>query len=95
MLRICCPFCGSRDEAEFRYRGDASQMRPAETEGIAAFTAYVYERSNKRGWQLEWWQHIHGCRKVLKLVRHLVTHEIAWVGWPQDVALIPDREPAP
>ena len=26
MLRISCPWCGVRDEVEFRYRGDASVL---------------------------------------------------------------------
>jgi sarcosine oxidase subunit delta len=48
MLRIRCPWCGERDETEFRYRGDASQTRPAADAGLAAFNAYVYERANPR-----------------------------------------------
>ena len=50
MLRITCPWCGVRDEAEFRYRGDASVRRPAQDAGIDAFYDYVYERANPKGW---------------------------------------------
>jgi heterotetrameric sarcosine oxidase delta subunit len=84
MLRIACPFCGERDETEFRYRGDASRVRPAADAGLPAFTAYVYERDNVLGWHLEWWLHVGGCRRLLKVHRHTLTHEIAWVGLPED-----------
>jgi sarcosine oxidase subunit delta len=80
MLRIPCPWCGVRDEVEFRYRGDATRARPGVQEGLAAFHAYVYERDNPKGWHLEWWLHVAGCRRLLKVMRHTVTHEIRWVG---------------
>jgi heterotetrameric sarcosine oxidase delta subunit len=84
MLRIACPWCGVRDETEFRYRGDASQSRPDSDAGLAAFTAYVYERANPCGWHGEWWLHVAGCRHLLKVVRHTLTHEIRWVGGAGD-----------
>jgi heterotetrameric sarcosine oxidase delta subunit len=84
MLRISCPWCGERDEIEFRYRGDAGRMRPAAGAGLAAFTAYVYERANPLGWHLEWWLHVGGCRRLLKVLRHTATHEIGWVGAPAE-----------
>ena len=76
MLRICCPWCGVRDEIEFRYRGDASLTRPSADAPLAAFTTYVYERPNDCNWHLEWWLHVSGCRKLLKVARHTLTHEI-------------------
>ncbi len=76
MLRIPCPWCGLRDESEFRYRGDAGRRRPAGEAGADAFTAYVYERDNPRGWHSEWWLHVAGCRRLLRVVRHTLTHEI-------------------
>jgi heterotetrameric sarcosine oxidase delta subunit len=84
MLRISCPWCGVRDESEFRYRGDAQRIRPAAGAGLAAFSAYVYERDNLKGWHLEWWLHVGGCRKLLKIQRHTVTHEIRWTGGALD-----------
>jgi sarcosine oxidase subunit delta len=65
-----------RDESEFRYRGDATRQRPAADAGIDAFNAYVYERDNPRDWHSEWWLHVAGCRRLLKVVRHTLTHEI-------------------
>jgi len=76
MLQIPCPWCGVRDESEFHYRGDATQRRPAADAGPAAFHAYVYERVNPRDWHSEWWLHVAGCRRLLKVVRHTLTHEI-------------------
>ena len=82
MLRIPCPWCGTRDEVEFRYRGDARKARPPAQGTLADFTAYVYARDNPLGWQLEWWLHIGGCRRLLKVERHTLSHEICWVGAP-------------
>lgn len=102
MLRIHCPWCGIRDEIEFRYKGDASVVRPVADEGVEAFARFVYERANPHGWHVEWWLHIAGCRQLLKVLRHTVTHEIAAVGragddlpLPPDPASTPDlpREP--
>jgi len=84
MLRIPCPWCGERDEVEFRYRGDAGRARPPADAGLEAFNAYVYERDNPLGWHLEWWLHAGGCRRLLKVRRHTLSHEIQWVGAPGD-----------
>jgi sarcosine oxidase subunit delta len=93
MLRIRCPHCGDRDEVEFRYRGDASRARPAADAGLAALNAFVFERDNPRGWHLEWWLHVGGCRRLLKVARHTVTHEIASVGEADaDITLPRDAE---
>ena len=91
MLRIRCPCCGERDETEFRYKGDATRRRPAGDAGLADFAAYVYERDNPRGWHVEWWLHVGGCRQLLKVVRHTVSHEIHAVGGPDD-PLAPPRD---
>jgi heterotetrameric sarcosine oxidase delta subunit len=80
VLRIRCPWCGERDESEFRYRGDARVRRPAEAADAAEVATYVYERDNPRGWHVEWWLHTAGCRMLLQVVRHTVSHRIAAVG---------------
>jgi sarcosine oxidase subunit delta len=80
VLRISCPWCGVRDETEFRYRGDASLSRPRAEEPVATFSGYVYERDNEFGWHQEWWLHTGGCRKLLKVTRHTLTHEIREVS---------------
>ena len=76
MLRIRCPWCGERDEIEYRYRGDATRARPPADAAPAAYAAYVYERDNPCGWHWEWWLHVGGCRRLLKIERHTLTHEI-------------------
>jgi sarcosine oxidase subunit delta len=89
MLRIPCPFCGVRDEAEFRFRGDASVVRPAEGAGLDEFHRYVYERANPLGWHREWWLHVFGCRQLLLIERHTLSHEI------RSVSLADGPGPAP
>src|SRR5262252_5343326 len=93
MLRIPCPWCGPRDEVEFRYRGDATRTRPGADAALADFTAYVYTRDNPLGWHLEWWLHTGGCRKLLKVLRHTMSHEIGWVGAAHEQP--PPEPPAP
>lgn len=93
MLRISCPWCGERDETEFRYRGDASCARPAPEAGLAAFVGYVYLRDNRRGWHLEWWLHVGGCRQLLKVLRHTLTHEVRWVGGAGEAPPVPEELP--
>ena len=87
MLQICCPWCGVRDEIEFRYRGDASVVRPPAEAVAAQFNAYVYERDNRCDWHLEWWLHVGGCRMLFRLERHTLTHELRPVGGPADAAI--------
>ncbi|HTX04477.1 MAG TPA: sarcosine oxidase subunit delta [Steroidobacteraceae bacterium] len=84
MLRIPCPWCGERDEIEFRYRGDATCRRPRADAPLEAFIAYAYERANPCGWHSEWWLHVGGCGQLLKVLRHTMSHEIRFVGAPGD-----------
>jgi len=93
MLRINCPWCGERDETEFRYRGDATRLRPHADATLEEFVRYVNERDNPLGWHLEWSLHVGGCRKLLKVVRHTLTHEIRAVSAPQEQPALPGEEP--
>jgi len=79
VIRIDCPWCGPRDEAEFAYRGDATVRRPAADASADAFFDYVHRRRNPRGWHVEWWHHVGGCRQFVKVVRHTLTHAVAAV----------------
>jgi len=92
MLRIPCPWCGLRDETEFRYRGDATRVRPAAAAPLEDFCAYVYQRDNPRGWHIEWWLHVAGCRRLLKVVRHTLSHEIGAVTAPEQHPALPPPE---
>ena len=89
MLRIPCPWCGVRDETEFRYRGDATRVRPAADSAPTAFVSYVYERDNPCDWHSEWWLHVAGCRQLLKVVRHTLTHEVRAVSVAADTPALP------
>ena len=83
MLIIDCPWCGSRAQTEFTYEGDATVERP-DNGDEKAFFEYVYIRDNPSGWLDEMWQHTSGCRRFLKVRRHVTTHEIAGSAKPGD-----------
>src|SRR5271165_2415002 len=65
-MRINCPYCGERDQAEFSYFGDASKTRPADPMADAATVFdYVYLRENRAGKMDEFWYHGAGCHAWL------------------------------
>ncbi|MFN3945796.1 MAG: sarcosine oxidase subunit delta [Allosphingosinicella sp.] len=76
MLRIHCPWCGARDEIEFRCGGESHIERPEPDVSDATWAAYLFERDNPRGARAERWVHSAGCRQWFNLVRDTVTHEI-------------------
>ena len=84
MIRITCPYCGPRDHQEFAYVGDATLTRPADDAGADAWYDFVYLRDNPRGPHLEYWQHVHGCRAFVKVLRDTLTHEILATGTAAD-----------
>lgn len=76
MLRITCPWCGTRDYTEFRYGGDAGKARPVHGEGDAvAWHDHVFLFDNPKGPHTEYWQHVLGCRQWLVLERNTATNE--------------------
>ena len=76
MLRIDCPICGLRDEAEFSYGADAGVVRPSMNEvNPKPWLDYVFMRNNPRGWHKEYWHHVQGCRQWLVLERNTLTHD--------------------
>ena len=78
MLVITCPWCGPRDEAEFRCGGESHIARPADPAGQsdAEWADYLYMRTNPKGTQYERWLHVHGCGRWFNVARSTVTHEI-------------------
>ena len=78
MLQIPCPWCGPRDEVEFRYGGQAHVAYPAEPAALddAAWAEYLFVRDNPRGWFVERWMHVLACRRWFNLERHTVSNEI-------------------
>lgn len=82
MLLIPCPYCGTRDEREFVYGGDAtaSPILGAEAAiGDAEWSAALYLRDDPRGQAAEHWVHRHGCRRWLEITRDRTTHAIVSV----------------
>lgn len=78
MLLIECPFCGPRDEFEFRCGGQGHIARPGPPEQIsdATWGDYLFTRINPKGVSLERWVHAAGCRQWFNVARSTVTHEI-------------------
>ena len=78
MLLIPCPWCGPRDEVEFRYGGEAGVAYPSDPDTVsdAGWAEYLFVRANPKGWFAERWVHTHGCRRWFSVARHTVTHEI-------------------
>ncbi|MEM6487039.1 MAG: sarcosine oxidase subunit delta [Pseudomonadota bacterium] len=101
MMQIHCPFCGPRDQDEFVYVGNASVVYPPLDAPREVWCDAVFYHDNPRGWVHELWQHVHGCRSFLVIVRHTVTHEIASVrlAHPGEAAAMaataPATDPAP
>lgn len=78
MLSIPCPWCGDREETEFRYGGEAGVAYPADPSGVddVAWSEYLFVRANPKGWFRERWVHAAGCRQWFTVHRHTVTYEI-------------------
>ncbi|MEE8303045.1 MAG: sarcosine oxidase subunit delta [Candidatus Tectomicrobia bacterium] len=78
MLRIPCPICGTRDEIEFNYGGDASIVCPEITEvAPEPWIDYLFKRKNIRGSTKEYWHHASGCRQWLVIQRDTRSHQIS------------------
>lgn len=79
MLRIPCPWCGPRDEVEFRYGGQAHVRYPADPGAIsdAEWAEYLFVRRNPSGELAERWVHADGCRRWFDLTRNTETNEIS------------------
>ena len=78
MLSIPCPFCGPRDETEFRYGGQAGIAYPPDPDALsdAEWERYVFLRDNPKGAWRERWVHTVGCRRWFDLERDTLTNEI-------------------
>jgi len=75
MLLIACPYCGPREEFEFRYGGEGVPL-PEEADD-QAWARVLYYRGSPAGPFAERWVHTHGCRRWFHVRRDTLTHEIA------------------
>lgn len=76
MLQINCPYCGCRDEIEFRCGGESHIKRPSPEVTDVVWGDYLFNRDNPVGIHLERWLHTYGCGLWFNVARHTVTHEI-------------------
>ena len=76
MLRIPCPYCGTRDEPEFIFGGPAHVARPNLEVDDAVWTDYLFNRKNPAGIHLERWLHSYGCGRWFNVARDTRTHRI-------------------
>ena len=77
MLLITCPWCGPRDEIEFRYGGQAHLAYPDPTAADdAEWAAYLFTRDNPKGLFRERWRHSSGCRRWFNALRDTTTNRI-------------------
>jgi heterotetrameric sarcosine oxidase delta subunit len=92
MLRIECPYCGIRDQGEFRFGGEANIHRPSDPAQASdgEWADYLFYRDNLKGLHTERWVHSYGCRRWFRVLRDTATHEIVSVHHLQT-----DRGPLP
>ncbi|WP_350334908.1 sarcosine oxidase subunit delta [Coralliovum pocilloporae] len=78
MLLIKCPWCGERDEIEFRYGHEAHIARPEDPEALddKEWADFLFMKTNTKGLHQERWMHAQGCRRWFNAVRDTVSHEI-------------------
>jgi len=78
VLLIRCPWCGARDETEFRYGGQAHLAYPDDPEALsdAEWGEFLFMRDNPKGRWNERWVHAAGCRRWFNAVRDTATHRM-------------------
>jgi sarcosine oxidase, subunit delta len=78
MMQINCPWCGPRDEIEFRCGGPSHIQRPGPPDQVSdeIWAAYLYLNDNPRGALRERWVHAAGCRQWINVLRCTNTHNI-------------------
>ncbi|MFP5315261.1 MAG: sarcosine oxidase subunit delta [Actinomycetes bacterium] len=78
MLLISCPNCGSRDETEFHYGGQAHVAYPENPNELTdrEWAEFLFYRDNTKGSFAERWLHSTGCRQWFNMLRDTVTYDI-------------------
>lgn len=75
-MLIRCPWCGPREEPEFRYGGQAHVHAPKPDDDDQSLARQLFQRANPVGPYPERWFHAHGCRRWFNVVRDTMTHQI-------------------
>jgi len=77
VLLIPCPWCGRRDEVEFRYGGQAHLAYPQDPAALSdtEWADFLFMRDNPSGDFHERWFHTAGCRRWFDVVRDTATYE--------------------
>jgi len=99
MLQIPCPYCGVRDEEEFRFGGESHVTRPGLDVNDLVWADYLFNRIHPQGIAYERWLHSYGCGRWFNAARDTVTHEILAIYLmgaakprpPEDAATRPRR----
>jgi len=78
MQLIPCPWCGPREESEFRHGGPAHLAYPADPAALSdeQWGQYVFVRPNPKGSHAERWLHAVGCRRWFNALRDTATHQV-------------------
>ena len=95
MLRLDCPWGGTRDELEFSFGGESHIMRPTPDASDAMWSNYLFNKENPKGIHYERWMHSYGCRRWFNVARDTVTHEIHAIykmGLPRPDLSATDRD---
>lgn len=72
-----CPFCGIRNEREFRFAGEAGKARPDTTTAVSSrnWADYQYAQRNDKGEVREIWSHM-PCSEMFVIVRDSVSMDV-------------------
>jgi heterotetrameric sarcosine oxidase delta subunit len=81
MLSVPCPWCGPRDEVEFRFGGQAYIAYPSDPDALTEsdWSAFLFMRENPKGPAAERWYHVVGCRRWFNAIRDTVSNEFLTV----------------
>lgn len=75
-----CPFCGTRNESEFYFAGEAGKLRPDTTGEVGApqWSQYMYAQRNDKGPAREIWLH-RPCSEMFMMERDSLTMAVLGV----------------
>jgi sarcosine oxidase subunit delta len=75
-FQITCPNCGPRGVWEFHFSGPVGGERPPQDADANVWTDFIYNKSNVRGVQTEWWYHRSACKLWFLVERNTATNEV-------------------